>query len=837
MKQLRKPAKRLIDRLNKKRSTRLTLKLNDGRIVPRTYNPPGKDTPEEELIYATKAEQRGLRKRGGAGKLTKHKIKSFYMETGGGYQGGTTGIGVNRNGSSTPGSTSTPSRSTGGYSGSPSSGYGAPGGSANPANNSNRNSSGSQGGQGTQNASREAQGNVAGRPSGSSSSQGGQQGTQDASREAQGNASGRPSSNIGDHGFRDPTRSEALAEGVRSLAEKARDGISTPTASGSPVNNPVNMNPFRNLRDAVTQRQAAAEIAATNDLTAKASMAGVEDLRRSAYDKVMGGLVPQNLGFSGPAPAPAPRDDRALIGDTVAQRLADLRTDREPLAPPASSDITQGSAPIPVQNPLRNTDKIIGDPTFNPATDFGNVVPATLSRLVELQKMYDKQIQVTAGTELGHVPKSQHRPGVGTALDLSVPTKDRALVASLADKVGFGGIGTYGNNLPNMVHVDTRATDEAWGPTGKYAGISQLKDKALQDALRAHEPPSKTGTGGPNTTVSPAAQAAYADAEARGLLGPADAVTRTAFSPPSNFKASAPKAATTLASKFASPEHKPPTSSVTPNSRMTASPANPAYTAALRGIASLPDIVKNFSIPQMTKTINEAASYVKKYANAQTGFFSGVTAPVANGIVAKEAAKAIKSAQLAISNFQKGTLTRVAAAKSLQKAINATKAIQTASIAPTMKPTMVSTKPTVVATKKLQDRLVAEAEAVAQITKQYPGKSITVAAQNPAPQPSIAETIINNIPAVRAVRRISKVGSNVVKRLTRSDVYKDDQAELAAMTPAQRVAELSRRAGEGGTRSNISSRRKLTKAVLKKAAKAASTAVANSKYTSEGYLA
>lgn len=50
--------------------------------------------PEEDLVYESRAEQRGDKRRGGAGRKTPFGPPSFYMETTGGYKGGTTNIGT-----------------------------------------------------------------------------------------------------------------------------------------------------------------------------------------------------------------------------------------------------------------------------------------------------------------------------------------------------------------------------------------------------------------------------------------------------------------------------------------------------------------------------------------------------------------------------------------------------------------------------------------------------------------------------------------------------------------------------------------------------------------------
>lgn len=151
-----------------------------------------------------------------------------------------------------------------------------------------------------------------------------------------------------------------------------------------------------------------------------------------------------------------------------------------------------GMVPTPRQNPLRDTTKIRTDSTFDAAKDFGLIDGPALSRLAALQDRYGKPITVTEGAALGHVAKSQHHvnplTGKANAMDLSVPTEDRATLVSLANLVGFGGIGAYGSNFPNMVHVDI-GKKRSWGPQGKAKNIGQLRDKALQTALRDRASP------------------------------------------------------------------------------------------------------------------------------------------------------------------------------------------------------------------------------------------------------------------------------------------------------------------------------------------------------------
>lgn len=777
---LRKPAKRLSDKLNKKRYLRLTVKLNNGKTVPKTIINP--DGVKEDLVYATKSEQRGLKARGGAGKLTKHKIKSFYMEasSSGNWKDSSPSQSNTQSSASNRGTTGMQQGSNS---------YNSPSNQA--ARSGSQPSSNDRGTGGMQQGSN----NFNSQSQGSQASQGGQ-GTQTAAREPQGNVEGRSDPT---RSLSDPTRSEALAEGVRSLAEKALQGISTPTASGSPLNNPVNVNPFNNLRDAVTQRQAAAEIASTDDLTAdayKKSMAGVEDLRRSAYDRVnstsvtAGGVAPsfagvQNLGFTAPAsPKELPRDDRALVGDTVAARLSSInKGDSELSAPPASSDITedyrtgipQDAIPMPRAKTDANLSFLQSRVAPGVETSFQNMSPSFVNSLSTAIRAAELQ----AGEKVAFKNDS-------------AAYRDQAMQADIRARSVAEGFPAAPAGLSR--HQYGAAVDIAAGPARD--ALAAMVSKGLAPGIeRANVPDAPHFQESSKTYFS----------------GKDPAAQNVSYSPASDVQQYASKSPTQVASKSYSPPSNFSTKAkTTPNSEMTASPANPAYNAAISAVSAL----SKLSVSDMMKKANEAASYVKQFANAHTGLKSIATGPIANAIVAKEATKAIQSAQLAISNFQKGTLTKVAAAKSLQKAIAATEKVQTAAVTPTMKATTVSTKPsTVVATKKFQDKLVAEAE------------------------PSLVSKIVNNIPAVRAVKKIAGVGSSIVKKLTRSDVYKDDQAKLAVMTPAQRVAELGRREGTGGDTRINSNSKKLTTAVLDKAAKEASTAVANSKYTSEGYLA
>lgn len=245
-------------------------------------------------------------------------------------------------------------------------------------------------------------------------------------------------------------------------------------------------------------------------------------------------ISPQNFGFAAPARAPtqvsrAPmtraaeiRTDRMTPSgfQPSSFREAAVRSDRAPTAPGAGvravpegprtdrmatsqnftsmaaeaaaraaanrSRVPAGAIPTPRQNPLRDTSKIRTDNTFNAATDFGMIDGPALSRLAALQDRFGKPITVTEGAALGHVAKSQHHvnplTGKANAMDLSVATGDRAALARLANEVGFGGIGAY-NNFPNMVHVDT-GKKRSWGPNGKAKNIGQLRDRALQTALR-----------------------------------------------------------------------------------------------------------------------------------------------------------------------------------------------------------------------------------------------------------------------------------------------------------------------------------------------------------------
>lgn len=180
-----------------------------------------------------------------------------------------------------------------------------------------------------------------------------------------------------------------------------------------------------------------------------------------------------------------PRADRMA----TPQNFTSMAAEAAARAAANRSRVPAGSIPTPRQNPLRDLTKIRTDSTFNANTDFGRIDGATLSRLAALQTAYGKPITVTEGAAPTgtHVSKSQHHvnplTGKANALDLSVPTRDRATLASLANDVGFGGIGAYGTNLPNMIHVDT-GKKRSWGPQGKARNIGQLTDRALQAALR-----------------------------------------------------------------------------------------------------------------------------------------------------------------------------------------------------------------------------------------------------------------------------------------------------------------------------------------------------------------
>lgn len=202
--------------------------------------------------------------------------------------------------------------------------------------------------------------------------------------------------------------------------------------------------------------------------SAPASITGMtaEAARRAAVNR----MRTQHLAYRSP-PGLAPQTD--------------IKPQNYGFQAPALS--VSSMVPTPRQNPLRDTTKIRTDGTFDAAKDFGLVEGPALSRLAALQDRYGKPITVTEGAALGHVAKSQHHinplTGKANAMDLSVPTEDRATLARLANLVGFGGIGAYGSNLPNMVHVDI-GKRRSWGPLGKAKNIGQLHDKALQAALR-----------------------------------------------------------------------------------------------------------------------------------------------------------------------------------------------------------------------------------------------------------------------------------------------------------------------------------------------------------------
>lgn len=288
----------------------------------------------------------------------------------------------------------------------------------------------------------------------------------------------------------------------------------------APAMTPRTVAPAPNIQPQNYNFQAPARSAAP---MARAPMTRAEEIRTDRMTPVARAEAPRtdrmSTGSFQPSSykAPAARTDRMPMGSfqPSSYKAPAVRADRMQPAPASATSMTAEAArraaanrmrsqysqyrsppgmpapmtgiPTPRQNPLRDLTKIRTDSTFDAASDFGLVDSATLSRLAALQDKYGKPITVTEGAALGHVKKSEHHinpvTGKASALDLSVPTLDRATLARLANDVGFGGIGAYGENLPNMVHVDNGKV-RSWGPGGKTAAIGKLRDKALIAALR-----------------------------------------------------------------------------------------------------------------------------------------------------------------------------------------------------------------------------------------------------------------------------------------------------------------------------------------------------------------
>lgn len=264
-----------------------------------------------------------------------------------------------------------------------------------------------------------------------------------------------------------------------------RDDRAPPTYSEAPRTDRAPMAPAKYSEAPRTDRAPMSPAAPTavTSMFAEAQRRAKAARLADQYSKYRSPPSDTRLGpkIDAPATTQPLRDDR--------MPPAAIRDDRMPVASPPRTTQPIGGIPTPRQNPLRDLTKFNTDGTFNTATDFGLIEGAALSRLAALQDKFGKPITVTEGAApLGtHVKASQHHINPKTdkanALDLKVSPADRATLARLANEVGWGGIGAYGDNLPGMVHVDTGKV-RSWGPGGKAVNISKLKDKALQAALR-----------------------------------------------------------------------------------------------------------------------------------------------------------------------------------------------------------------------------------------------------------------------------------------------------------------------------------------------------------------
>lgn len=155
---------------------------------------------------------------------------------------------------------------------------------------------------------------------------------------------------------------------------------------------------------------------------------------------------------------------------------------RDPNAPSRTFD---NGAPMPQQNPYSDVSKFNFSQSGASRAELQDVDARVLGMTADLQGQYGKPIGITEGNAAsGHVDGSQHYEN--QALDLSVPTGDRADLIGMASATGFGGIGAY-NNSQNMVHVDGRAQNMAWGPSGSDDSFGQISDPRVAQALAAHD--------------------------------------------------------------------------------------------------------------------------------------------------------------------------------------------------------------------------------------------------------------------------------------------------------------------------------------------------------------
>jgi hypothetical protein len=224
-------------------------------------------------------------------------------------------------------------------------------------------------------------------------------------------------------------------------------------------------------------------------------------------------------------------DTRGLIGpeSPAAPRATTPQVGADGNPYRSYAKISPSGIAMPTQNPLSNKDKFWGREQLT-----GLEKKGLLSKVVSLQEAYGKPIGITdaqnstRSKKTGSSTKSKHIPG--EAMDLSVPTQDRAQLARLATDLGFGGLGAYGRSK-NMLHVDIRKGDPmAWGPNRSWTGIKTLSDPVLRSALndqRHLSAPKQQLAYDPPKGGQPTKYATMPDAPARKPETPLETVRRS----------------------------------------------------------------------------------------------------------------------------------------------------------------------------------------------------------------------------------------------------------------------------------------------------------------------
>jgi len=104
-----------------------------------------------------------------------------------------------------------------------------------------------------------------------------------------------------------------------------------------------------------------------------------------------------------------------------------------------------------------------------------------VEKLQELRDAIGKSITIAAGyrnkthnATVGGSPNSRHL--VGDAADIKISNMPPKSVATVAENLGFTGIGVYTNNGQYFVHLDVRPTPSYWHDNPRTKTLTAVSD-------------------------------------------------------------------------------------------------------------------------------------------------------------------------------------------------------------------------------------------------------------------------------------------------------------------------------------------------------------------------